>query len=212
VVTGEAFSAKLLYKDEITARSQALNAFAANRLPAFHGGFDPGQRSATAAGHRLHRRGRAGPRAGGGVRSRGRRLFSELRARPRPAECDVQRDRALSEAGRTVPDGNSNPACDFPASPSYRKYGFEASVVGPFREGAPITRTFHLEDGPLNVENYFLNVEIHEEALHAAGFRDVRWHQPMLSPAGDVGCGRDYWSTLLDHPPVIFIECFLAKS
>ena len=96
--------------------------------------------------------------------------------------------------------------------PSYRKYGFEASVMGPFREGAPITWTFHLEDGPLNVENYFLNVEIHEEALHAAGFRDVRWHQPMLSPAGDAGYGRDYWSTLLDHPPVIFIECFLAKS
>jgi hypothetical protein len=23
--------------------------------------------------------------------------------------------------------------------PSYRKYGFEASVMGPFREGAPIT-------------------------------------------------------------------------
>jgi small-conductance mechanosensitive channel len=90
--------------------------------------------------------------------------------------------------------------------------GFEASVMGPFREGAPITWTFHLEDGLLNVENYFLNVEIHEEALQAAGFRDVRWHQPMLSPAGDAGYGRDYWSTLLDHPPVIFIECFLAKS
>jgi class 3 adenylate cyclase len=40
----------------------------------------------------------------------------------------------------------------------------------------------------------------------------TRWHQPMLSPAGDAGYGRDYWSTLLDHPPVIFIECFLAKS
>jgi hypothetical protein len=91
-------------------------------------------------------------------------------------------------------------------------YGFEASVMGPFREGAPITWTFHLEDGLLDVENYFLNVEIHEEALQAAGFRDVRWHQPMLSPPGDAGYGRDYWSTLLDHSPVIFIECFLAKS
>jgi len=49
---------------------------------------------------------------------------------------------------------NCNPARDFPASPSYRKYGFETSVVGPLCEGAPITRTFYLEDGPFSVENY----------------------------------------------------------
>jgi hypothetical protein len=41
--------------------------------------------------------------------------------------------------------------------------------------------------------------------LHAAGFRDVRWHQPMLSPAGDAGYGRDYWSTLLD-PALLELE------
>jgi toxoflavin synthase len=68
-----------------------------------------------------------------------------------------------------------------------------------------------LEDGPFALENYFLSVEIHEEALRAAGFRDVRWHQPMLSPEGDSVFGRGYWSALLDHPPLIFIECFLTK-
>jgi len=88
--------------------------------------------------------------------------------------------------------------------------GFEVSVVGSFCEGAPITWTFHLEDGPFDVENYFLGVKVHEEASRAAGFRDVRWYQPRLSPEGDFIYGRDYWSTLLDHPPVIFIECVLA--
>jgi ubiquinone/menaquinone biosynthesis C-methylase UbiE len=43
--------------------------------------------------------------------------------------------RCLKPGGRFV-TVNSNPACDFPAAPSYRKYGFEASVMGPFREGA----------------------------------------------------------------------------
>jgi ubiquinone/menaquinone biosynthesis C-methylase UbiE len=118
--------------------------------------------------------------------------------------------RCLRPGGRFV-TVNCNPACDFPAAPSYRKYGFEVSVVGPFCEGAPITWRFYLEDGPFDVENYFLSVEIHEEALRAAGFRDVRWHQPTLSPEGDSAYGRDYWSTLLDRSPLIFIECFRAK-
>jgi toxoflavin synthase len=102
----------------------------------------------------------------------------------------------------------SNPACDYPSAPSYRKYGFEATVGGPFREGVPITWTFHLESGSFSIENYYLSVETHEQVLSAAGFRDVRWRQPMLSPEGAAAFGRDYWSTLLDRPPLIFLECF----
>ena len=64
---------------------------------------------------------------------------------------------------------NNNPACDFPAAPSYRKYGLGVSVVGPFREGAPITWTFYLEDCRFDIENYFLNVDSHDEAFRAAG-------------------------------------------
>ena len=118
--------------------------------------------------------------------------------------------RCLKPGGRFV-TVNCNPACDFPGAPSYRKYGFETSVVGPFREGAPITWTFYLEDSRFDIENYFLSVEIHEEALRAAGFRDVHWHQPMLSSEGDSAYGRDYWSALLDHPPLIFIDCVVAE-
>src|SRR6185312_7072670 len=117
--------------------------------------------------------------------------------------------RSLKPGGRFVAV-NSNPACDFSAAPSYRKYGFETSVVGPFREGAPITWTFYLEDGAFSIENYFLNIETHEQALHAAGFRDVRWHRPQLSREGESIDGSEYWADLLGHPPLIFIECFLA--
>jgi hypothetical protein len=62
--------------------------------------------------------------------------------------------------------------------------------------------------GRFDIENYFLGVETHQEALHAAGFHDIRWHPPLLSPEGKKAYGRNYWSDLLDHPPVIFIECF----
>jgi toxoflavin synthase len=115
--------------------------------------------------------------------------------------------RCLKSGGRFV-TANSNPACNFPSAPSYRKYGFEAFVAGLLCEGAPITWRFHLEDGPFDIENYFLDVETHEEALRTAGFRDIRWHQPLLSPEGEAAYGWDYWSDLLAHPPVIFIECF----
>ena len=118
--------------------------------------------------------------------------------------------RCLKPGGRFV-TVNHNPAWDFHAAPSYRKYGLGVSVVGPFREGAPITWNFYLEDCRFDIENYFLNVESHDEALRAAGFREIRWHQPMLSPEGASAYGRDYWSDLLDHPPIIFIECWVAS-
>ena len=51
--------------------------------------------------------------------------------------------RCLKPGGRFV-TVNNNPAWDFPTAPSYRKYGLGVSVVGPFREGAPITWTFCL--------------------------------------------------------------------
>ena len=41
----------------------------------------------------------------------------------------------------------------------------------------------------------------------AAGFGIVRWHRPRLSPEGAVAFENGYWASLLDHPPMTFIEC-----
>ncbi|HUF91611.1 MAG TPA: class I SAM-dependent methyltransferase [Candidatus Limnocylindria bacterium] len=72
--------------------------------------------------------------------------------------------RCLRPGGRFV-TVNSNPALDFTAAPSYRQYGFETTVAGPWRAGAPITWTFFLEDGAFSIENYYLSVADHEDAL-----------------------------------------------
>jgi hypothetical protein len=72
------------------------------------------------------------------------------------------------------------------------KYGFETSIVGKLREGLPITWTFFLEDGSFKIENYFLDTAIHEQALRSAGFREIRWHKPRLSPEGEATYGRDF--------------------
>lgn len=114
--------------------------------------------------------------------------------------------RSLKPGGRFV-TVNTNPALDIPNAPSYRKYGFETSAAGEWRQGTPIQWTFHLSDGPFTIENYHLDVASHEEALHRAGLREVRWHSPKLSTDALADYDRAFWSTLMDTPPFTFIEC-----
>jgi ubiquinone/menaquinone biosynthesis C-methylase UbiE len=115
--------------------------------------------------------------------------------------------RCLNPGGRFV-TVNSSPALEFPSAPSYRKYGFETRVVGKWQEGAPIKWTFYLEDGSFEIENYYLDVAVHEEALSSAGFREVRWHPPLLSHEGEAAYGKDFWTNFLEYPPITLLECF----
>ena len=117
--------------------------------------------------------------------------------------------RSLKPGGRFV-TVNANPGLDFSTAPSYRQYGFETSVAGPWREGAPVTWTFFLEDGAFAMENYWLSTVIHEDALRAAGFRTVRWHAPGVSPEGRARHGEAFWRTFMDAPPITVIECVRA--
>ena len=114
--------------------------------------------------------------------------------------------RSLKPGGRFV-TVNSSPAFDFPASPSFRQFGFETRANGDWQEGTPITWTFHLEDGPFDIENYYLSVPTHEAAFRQAGFREVHWHPPQLSPDGLKDQTRDFWTPLLENSPIAFIEC-----
>lgn len=112
----------------------------------------------------------------------------------------------LKPGGRFV-TVNSSPALDFPTAPSYRPYGFETTISKPFGEGSPIRWRFYVHDKAIDLENYFLDVAIHEEAFRAAGFREVRWHPARLAPEGEAAHGAEFWRTFLEHPPVAFIEC-----
>ena len=114
--------------------------------------------------------------------------------------------RSLRPGGRFVAV-NCNPAMNLSTAPSYRKYGFETNVVGDFKEGTPITWKFHLSNGPFEIENYHLNVETHQKAFKEAGFREVCWYSPKISPEGLVDNAPDFWSTILEKPPITFIEC-----
>ncbi len=114
--------------------------------------------------------------------------------------------RCLKPGGRFV-TVNSNPGLTFPTAPSYRQYGFETSVTGPFGEGSPIKWTFFLGNEQFDIENYYLDTNIHEAAFREAGFRETRWHAPQLSPEGIAEFGGDFWVPFNTYPPVAFIEC-----
>ena len=114
--------------------------------------------------------------------------------------------RCLKPGGRFV-TVNGNPALEFPSAPSYRKYGFETSVNGKWQEGAPIKWTFYLEGSSFAIENYHLDVLAHEEALRSAGFQEILWHAPRLSPEGEAATQRGFWTDFLAYPPITLIEC-----
>lgn len=114
--------------------------------------------------------------------------------------------RSLKPGGRFI-TVNCNPSLLFPTAPSYRKYGFETTVEGEWQEGTPIKWTFHLSDGPFDIENYYLSVATHEASFRHAGFTEIRWHAPRLSPEGLLENSLEYWSDLLSSPPMTFIEC-----
>ena len=72
--------------------------------------------------------------------------------------------------------------------------------------GAAITYTVFLESGEtFSFDNYYLSVEAHERALTAAGFREIEWVPPLLSP--DCTVVPVDWNAFFVDPPIIFLRC-----
>lgn len=86
-----------------------------------------------------------------------------------------------------------------------RKYGFVKSVEGEPRNGSAIRYTFHRNGDEFVIENYHLDAELHLATLRFAGFSDVNWTMPRLSP--DVGARAEYWQDFLHDPPIALLCC-----
>lgn len=112
----------------------------------------------------------------------------------------------LKPGGRFV-TVNSNPGLNFSQAPSFRQYGFETEVCGPWHEEVPIKWRFHLDGTTIEIENYFLSIATHENASREAGLHSIRWHNPELSEEGKGAHGEEYWSGLLANPPFVCLEC-----
>ena len=115
--------------------------------------------------------------------------------------------RRIKPGGRFV-TLTANPAlCAWQSRPpNYRKYGFEVRLPDAVYEGAPLVWTFHLDDSTFEIENYYLPIPVHESAFHAAGFRDVAFHNLTLAPDPEAGEEGDYWEDMLSYPPAIMMD------
>lgn len=101
---------------------------------------------------------------------------------------------------------NSNPDYQCGA-PAMRPYGFTRENDS-YNEGAIITYSFYAADGSsIDVTNYHIDRDVHEECFRDAGFEDIAWHPIEVSPEGVEGFGAEYWQTLITCRPVIGLSC-----
>jgi toxoflavin synthase len=114
--------------------------------------------------------------------------------------------RNLRPGGRFVAI-NNNPSQLVSNFEATRKYGFIKNAQGEIRNGTPIRYTFFMDDETFDLENYHLDVAVHAAALTEAGFSDIQWHSPKLSPDEAAGADQEHWTDFLTDPPVILLEC-----
>ncbi|MEQ1946019.1 MAG: class I SAM-dependent methyltransferase [Bryobacteraceae bacterium] len=105
---------------------------------------------------------------------------------------------------------NNNPIQNPERFPATRKYGFIKSGDHG-TSGSPVRYHFFSSgdlDGPevFQLENYFLEPELHLETFRNCGFHDATWHPMRLSPAEVHGPNPSHWDEFFVDTPVILFS------
>ncbi len=108
---------------------------------------------------------------------------------------------ALRAGGRLVAlnDNCHNPPPS--QAGAWAKYGFDRTLVGALREGAPVRYRFTTLDGEdFEFDNYYLEPETYRTALTEAGFVNIEWVALELEPQSR---HEPFWDDFLAAPPLI---------
>ena len=106
---------------------------------------------------------------------------------------------------------NNNPMQRAGSFGGTRKYGFIKSTDGEPRNGSAIRYTFNEGGDEFVIENYHLDAETHVSAFREAGFSDVKWCMPQLSPT-ESGARAEYWADFLRDSPIALLCCTKQES
>ena len=89
------------------------------------------------------------------------------------------------------------------------KYGLAKSCPGSLQEGTPLTLTLTIADDgeKVSFDNYYLSKATYEWALKSVGFKDIRWHNPIVSPEGVQKFSQEFWQDAIDYPYIVGITC-----
>ncbi|WP_158625568.1 class I SAM-dependent methyltransferase [Corallococcus carmarthensis] len=90
----------------------------------------------------------------------------------------------------------------------YRPYGFEVHSRG--QEGDEARLSGILPDLPFTLVAYHWSRPTYEAALRDAGFRDITWRRPEVSPEGLSAMGASYWDAYLRQPHAAVFTCVAA--
>lgn len=110
----------------------------------------------------------------------------------------------LKNRGRFI-DIINNPL--YPLQP-YKKYDFTREAKVPVKEGNVLKTTIYTNGHKTcSFNTYFWKKETYETAFKKAGFKTIKWHNPLVSQEGINTLGYDFWKDFLDRPPTTVLEC-----
>ena len=90
----------------------------------------------------------------------------------------------------------------------YRKYGFNYRIPDAVREGDPVTIEVQAdEESWFTFESHVYFRETYESTLRSAGFSAVTWQPLVVPPELEGHGGREYWALLLEHSPILLVDC-----
>ncbi len=112
----------------------------------------------------------------------------------------------LKPGGRFITVG-LNPEQDPKTYPLTEKYGFKMLNPPPLEEGAVLLSSVPVDGKELLIEDYYFTLATYEWALQTAGFREIRWHSPIVSPEGLESYGEAFWQDFIDCKMSMYLEC-----
>ncbi|MBT3310850.1 MAG: class I SAM-dependent methyltransferase [Desulfobacteraceae bacterium] len=112
----------------------------------------------------------------------------------------------LKQGGRFITVG-LNPEQYPKTYPFTEKYGFKVLNKPPQKEGDSLLSSIMADGKELFFEDYYFTHDSYEWAFKTAGFREIHWHKPVISPEGIEKYGKTFWQDFIDYQMSIYIEC-----
>jgi SAM-dependent methyltransferase len=94
----------------------------------------------------------------------------------------------------------------------YSPYGIRLGHDGSLRDGSPLTISISIGLAEFGLRAHYWTQEGYESALTDAGFSDLVWHAPRVSPAGIEDQGSAFWEAYLARPHTLVLECIRSKG
>ncbi len=87
------------------------------------------------------------------------------------------------------------------------KYGIRIVNPPPVKEGDLLQAIAVVDGEEIFFEDYYFTRATYNEGLAAAGFSQVIWHEPQISPEGIAQFGHSFWQDFIDSRVSIYLEC-----